>query len=129
MIKQKTPKTRNAGTMTESAFWSWIRSALRKASMYWKPISQCKNNSRRPYKGALKRQKWEYQCNSCKKWNKGTEVVVDHIKPAGTLKKAEDLPKFVETLFCEVDNLQTLCKKCHDAKSAEEKINGAYENK
>lgn len=126
MAKQRALKTRNAGTMTESAFWSWIRSALRKASMYWKPITQCRNNSRRAYKGALKRQKWEYQCNSCTKWFKATEVVVDHIKPAGTLTKADDLPKFVEGLFCEVENLQTLCKVCHNKKSLEEKRNGEY---
>ena len=129
MAKQKTPKTRNARTMTESAFRSCISSALRKASMYWKPISQCKNNSRRPYTGGLKRQKWEYQCNDCRKWKKGTEVVVDHIKPVGRLRCAEDMPKVIETLFCEVDNLQTLCKNCHDKKSLEEKRNGSYENK
>ena len=29
----------------------------------------------------------------------------------------DDLPKFVETLFCEQDNLQVLCKTCHDEKT------------
>ncbi len=58
-------RTRNAGTMTESAFWSFIRSALRQKSRWWKPITQCKQKSRRTYKGPNKRQKFEYQCNEC----------------------------------------------------------------
>ena len=59
----RVPKTRNAGTMTESAFWSFIRSALRQKSRWWKPITECKMKARRPYKGPNKRQKFEYQCN------------------------------------------------------------------
>ena len=29
--------------MTEAAFWSMIRSALRQKSRWWKPIAECKN--------------------------------------------------------------------------------------
>ena len=68
--KPRVPRTRNAGTMTEAAFWSMIRSALRQKSRWWKPVSQCKQESKRAYKGKNKRQKWEYQCNKCKNWFK-----------------------------------------------------------
>ena len=115
--KPRVPRTRNAGTMTEAAFWSMIRSALRQKSRWWKPVSQCKAESKRAYKGKNKRQKWEYQCNKCKGWFKSDEVNVDHIEPAGSLNCSNDLPAFVDTLFCEVDNLQTLCKTCHDEKT------------
>ncbi len=54
----------NAGTMTESGFWSFIRSGLRQKSRWWKPITECKMKARRAYKGPSKRQKFEYQCNS-----------------------------------------------------------------
>lgn len=124
MAKKKrivTPKPRNAGTMTESAFWSFIRSALRQKSRWWKPITQCKMKSRRPYKGPNKRQKFEYQCKQCLKWFPDKKVNVDHIIPAGTLKCAQDLPGFVERLFCEVGNLQVLCTTCHDKKTKDEK--------
>ena len=119
--KQKVPRTRNAGTMTESAFWSFIRSALRQKSRWWKPITQCKLSSRRPYKGPLKRQKFEYQCNKCKKWFPEKKINVDHIQPAGSLNCSADLPGFVERLFCEVDNLQVLCETCHNVKTQNEK--------
>lgn len=119
--KSKIPKVRNAGTMTESAFWSFIRSALRQKSRWWKPITQCKMLARRDYKGPLKRQKFEYQCNYCKKWFPEKKINVDHIIPAGSLNCAEDLGPFVERLFCEIDNLQVLCESCHDVKTKLEK--------
>lgn len=119
--KPRVPKTRNAGTMTESAFWSFIRSALRQKSRWWKPIVQCKMAARRPYKGPLKRQKFEYQCNECKGWFPEKKINVDHILPAGSLNCAKDVGPFVERLFCEVDNLQVLCEKCHDVKTKLEK--------
>ena len=115
------PKTRNNGTLTESAFWSFIRSGLRQKSRWWKPITQCKLNAKRAYKGVNKRQKFEYQCNDCKKWFAEKNINVDHIQPAGSLNCANDLPGFVERLFCEVDNLQVLCSGCHNVKTQNEK--------
>ena len=116
-----TPKNRNAGTMTDSAFWSFIRSALRQKSRWWKPITECKMKARRAYKGPLKRQKFEYQCNSCKDWFPEKKINVDHIIGAGSLNCSADLPGFVERLFCEQDNLQVLCTECHDKKTKLEK--------
>lgn len=114
-------KTRNAGTMSESAFWSFIRSGLRQKSRWWKPITQCKQLAKRVYKGPNKRQKFEYQCNECKNWFMEKNINVDHICPAGSLKSAQDLPGFVERLFCEIDNLQVLCEKCHNTKTQNDK--------
>lgn len=119
--KPRVPKTRNAGTMTESAFWSFIRSGLRQKSRWWKPITECKLKAKRAYKGPNKRQKFEYQCNLCKNWFPEKQINVDHIIPAGSLNCAEDLPGFVERLFCEQDNLQVLCENCHNIKTQNEK--------
>jgi 5-methylcytosine-specific restriction endonuclease McrA len=119
--KTQTPKTRNAGTMTESAFWSFIRSALRQKSRWWKPIAQAKAKAKRAYTGPLKRQKFEYQCAECLNWFPDKKINVDHRIPAGTLRCADDLPGFIERLFCEVDNLQVLCQGCHNIKTQNEK--------
>ena len=115
------PKTRCNGTMSEAAFWSFIRSALRQKSRWWKPISVCKMNARRDYTGPGKRQKYEYQCKKCKKWWPEKQINVDHIIPAGSLNTAQDLPQFVENLFCEQDNLLVLCETCHNTKTQLEK--------
>lgn len=127
MTKKKTvrrtaaPKNRNAGTMSESAFWTFIRSALRQKSRWWKPITECKLKARRPYKGVNRRQKFEYQCNTCKKWFPDKEINVDHIVGAGSLNCSADLAGFVDRLFCEQDNLQVLCETCHNTKTQLEK--------
>jgi len=119
--KPRVAKTRNAGTMSESAFWSFIRSGLRQKSRWWKPITQCKLEAKRPYKGTNKRQKFEYQCNECKNWYQEKLINVDHIVPAGSLNCANDLPTFVERLFCETNNLQVLCEACHNVKTQNER--------
>ncbi len=118
---KKVIKIRNAGTMSESAFWAFIRSALRQKSRWWKPVTQCKLNAKRPYKGSNKRQKFEYQCNKCKKWFPDKQINVDHVTPAGELNKSDDLPGFVERLFVEESGLQCLCQNCHNEKTKQEK--------
>ncbi len=116
-----TPKTRAGETWTESRYWTFIRSALRQAWSKYPVKYQVLNNNRRPFIGADKRTKWEYQCAECKQWFKAKEVQVDHIKSAGSLKSYEDLPDFVRRLFCEADNLQVMCKPCHKTKTQEER--------
>lgn len=117
-IRQKVPKTRNHFTLTESAFWSMIRSCLRNASRWWKPIKAAKEKVKRNYKGKKPLQKWEYQCAHCKEWFMEKEIAVDHIVECGELKSANDLPGFVERLFCEVEGFQVLCNKRQDGKES-----------
>ena len=117
----KVPRTRNAGTMTESQFFAMIRSALREKSRWWKPTGIARLKSRRPYKGPIKRQKYEYQCNHCKQWFPIKQTQVDHIIPAGRLSSFDDLGEFAKRLFVEEDGLQILCSKCHDIKTKNEK--------
>jgi 5-methylcytosine-specific restriction endonuclease McrA len=121
--KQLVPRTHNAGTMTESAFWSFIRSALRQKSRWWKPISIAKQKAKRAYKGKNKRQKFEYKCANCGNYFPDKEVNVDHIIPAGKLNCYEDLPGFVRRLFVEEEGLQVLCFKCHNDKTKLERSN------
>ena len=123
MAKKKTvkprkgslPKTRNAGTMSEVQFFQWIRQVLRKASIYWKPISQVRKEAQVTYKGPNKRRKYSYICSSCNKEHPSTEINVHHKIECGSLKTFDDLPGFVERLFCEKELLSVLCKNCHDA--------------
>lgn len=119
--RERAAKTRASGTMTESAFWSWVRSALRQKSRWWKPVSDAKQRARRDYKGVNKRQKYEYQCAICEGWFPDKEIEVDHIVPAGSLRSSDDLKGFVERLFVEVDGLRVLCKQCHLKVTKEQK--------
>lgn len=117
-MASRVPKTRNAGTMTEAAYWGKVRSLLRKGFMYWKPMQKTKEEASRPYKGPNKRLKKEYKCAKCKKWFKGADVQIDHIIEAGSLRCSEDLAGFLERLTPEDPKAyQVLCKPCHQIKT------------
>lgn len=113
--KGAAPKIRNAGTMSEYAFWSMIRSALRRKSMTsWKPIQVVREKAKIPYVGSNKRMKYSYLCSNCKKPYSGRQIAVHHLKECGSLTCYNDLPGFVERLFCEEEGLVLLCDKCHN---------------
>jgi hypothetical protein len=114
--KSRVEKPFNSGTMSSSMFFNWIRQMLRRKSMYWRPIGEVRNACRIPYKGPNKRRKWSYICSGCKGVFEHSQVAVHHIEECGTLTKYEDLPGFVQRLFCEKDGLILLCGKCHDDK-------------
>lgn len=120
MPRKLTEKPYNNGTMTRAAFFALIRSGLRQKSRWWKPLQQAKINARRPSKNKNKRLKWEFKCAECKKWFPDKETVVDHIIPCGELNSFEDLPKFAERLFCEIEGFQILCRPCHKIKTLQE---------
>lgn len=115
--KKIVEKPFNNGTMTSSAFFSFLRSALRAKSRFWLPVQECKKRNRRINQSSNRRLKFEYQCNQCKNWFPEKEVKCDHIIPAGSLNSFEDLPEFCRRLFCEVEGLQLLCDVDHDAKT------------
>jgi hypothetical protein len=120
--KSTVPKTRNANTLTESQYWSKIRSALRSAFRFWKPMMIALENASRPYKGANKRIKKEYQCAHCKEWFQRKDVEIDHLTPCGSLKGFEDIQGFIERLTVEDPNaFQILCKPHHKEKTMSER--------
>jgi 5-methylcytosine-specific restriction endonuclease McrA len=118
-------KPRAGATMTEPAFWSFIRSALRQKSRWWAPITQVKLAARRDYTGPNKRQKFEYLCKECKAYFPEKEINVDHMIPAGALNSGADLEGFVNRLFCEGEHLQVLCETCHNVKTQLERKENA----
>lgn len=124
--KPRVARTRNGGTWTQAMLMSRIRSALRRIWMYYKPRVAAKKMAERTVTG--KRHKYEYKCESCKKWWKSKEVEVNHRIPAGSLKSFEDLPGFCDRLFCEdPKGYAVMCKSCHakeTAKQREERKNG-----
>lgn len=104
--------------MTEAAFFGWLRSQLRRASLRWRPRAEALKAARRKYVGPNKQQKWEYKCSQCGNWFKGKDVEVDHIVPCGELTCFEQLGAFGERLFVEVGGYQVLCKaNCHHGKT------------
>lgn len=109
--------------MSDSAFHSYIKSILRKASMRWPPLNAVKTKARRS--------RGIYECANChelvpatinEKGKRIKNVLVDHIEPIVPVTGFDNWDSVIQRLFCSEANLQVLCKKCHDNKTKEERI-------
>lgn len=62
-----------------------------------------------------------YKCNSCNKVFPTKEVQVDHLLPiVDPLVGFTSWDDFIANLFCDKNNLQVLCKPCHEIKTKTE---------
>ncbi len=121
MARPAGEKTRCGGRWTEAKWKSFIKNQLRGATRKWAPIQDCLKNAR--VKRGL------YECAGCGKHVTNTvkegakrvkNVFVDHIQPIVPVTGWISWDSCIERMFCEEDNLQLLCKECHDKKSKEE---------
>ena len=123
MARPSGPKTRNGGSWTEAKYNGFIKNNLRKASMKWPPVSKALADARV--------RRGIYICNNCKEevpasikkdGKRLKNAIVDHIEPIiDPALGFETWDKCIERMFCEADNLQVLCRECHEEKSNEEK--------
>lgn len=119
---RKTPEFGPYPLWTEARFWQFIRSLLRKGWTRWPPKHNKKKEQRR--KSNNPKLRWEYQCESCLEWFRDKEVEVNHIEEVGSLKKFDDLPRFVERLYVSERYLELLCVPCHQKKTKKTKEKG-----
>jgi hypothetical protein len=111
---------------TPARFRSFIVSALRSASNRYPPKYTakkaawlergkylCAGYNKKPHKVGASIKVGKKRVNN---------VSVDHISPVIGPEGFVDWNTFIGRLFCTADNLQVLCKDCHDRKSKDEKI-------
>lgn len=123
MARPSGEKTRNGGQWTEAKYKSFVKNQLRSATRKWPPISQCSKDARVA--------RGMYRCACCQEDVPATikngrkrekNIFVDHIQPIVDPHIGwTTWDDVIERMFCEADNLQLLCKKCHDEKTAEER--------
>lgn len=123
MARPSGPKNRCNGLWTEARYNSFIKSLLRQGTRRWAPVSVVQKEAR-VARGL-------YECAHCKEHVPPTlrdgrkrvqNIFVDHIKPI--IDPAIGFTTWdecIERMFCEADNLQVLCRPCHDVKSNEER--------
>lgn len=122
-------KPHNNGQWTAARFHSFIKSALRAASVRWPP------------KHAVRKAAWVkrgvYRCEGYKrrahnvpaslpppagKNRRINNVQVDHRVPiVDPLEGFVSWDKIIERMFCEAKGLQVLCYECHKYKTQDER--------
>ena len=119
----RVPKTRATGTWTEAAFFGFLRSGLRNMSRRWRPlIMDALIAARRPSKSKKNlRLKWQFQCCRCLKWKSRKNVEVNHRIPVGSFNSMDQAGEYISRLFCEVEYLEVMCKRCHLQETASQR--------
>lgn len=93
--------------------YAFAKAALRRASTYWWAMSEAMVRAK------VARGLWK--CASCHEHFKKHEVQKDHIEPVVSVTGGlNDFNAYIDTLFCEPENIQILCKPCHQIKSGAE---------
>lgn len=127
-IMAKVIRTRNAGTLTEAAFWNMFKNALRKLSMFWKPGEEYLKGIRE-LKSKLNKESmsldllqskstYGYPCKHCLLWFTRKGVEKDHIVNCGHISSFVSLGEVAKRMFIETDEgWQCLCKTCHNKKT------------
>lgn len=117
-------KVRCGGAWSEAKFTTFVKNQLRQGTRKWAPIQTCLKNART--------RRGFYDCAGCgeevpttvvdeDKRKRVKNVFVDHIDPiVSPYEGFTTWDKFVNNLYCEIENLQVLCKTCHDIKTKEE---------
>lgn len=119
---------------TQAAFFAWMRGGLRRV---WSksPIKlefqkQKRKRIVNPNPATRKRfpEIWGCECALCGKDYAMSDVEVDHIIDAGSLRGPEDIGEFVtRLLMCSSKDLQIVCKPCHRVKSYAAKQSMTFE--
>ena len=120
MIDKTSGNYRNGGKWTEGRYRSFITSTIRASMRKWGPWWE---TLKLAYAGRLLNKKTNrmaqhYTCADCKKNYPATDVQVDHIEPVvDPVVGFVSWDVYIDRMFCEVHNLQVLCKKCHTKKT------------
>lgn len=92
---------------------TFAKGILRRYSRTWIPMYEARKLAKR---GPNK-----YECAACKELFGTKEIQIDHRIPVVDIELGDQgLEIFAQRLYCEVENLDVLCKNCHAAKSSTE---------
>jgi len=97
-----------------------IKQALRAATLKWHIRNETKQGARvyikeGEFKNGKPKKRVYYKCKICRGNFKTGDVQVDHIDEIG--KFTGDWNDYIERMFCDISNLQVLCKDCHKKKT------------
>lgn len=112
----------NNGEWTQSRYNSFVKSALRSASVKWPPRYTALNDAFvekaiNPSTGRLAKL---YRCQKCEQLFPQSGMEVNHIEPVIPVTGFDSWDGVVARMFCEKDGLEVLCRTCHKVVTSEE---------
>jgi hypothetical protein len=97
-----------------------LRSGFRKYPSKYETLKEASVGKKLNHK--TKRIAEHFKCAECKQDYPAKEVNVDHVSPVVCpVEGFVNWDVYIKRMFCGKENLQVLCKTCHDLKSAEER--------
>ena len=119
---------------SKASFMSYLRGGIRRSCWMKHPVKLefIKSNRQRipnPNPKGKATEVWGGECNVCKNLFVQSQLAVDHIREfSATLKEIKDIQSFVELIsLVTEDDLQFVCKDCHDTISYSQKHNCSLE--
>ena len=112
----------NNGEWTPARFHSFIKSALRSASIRW-PVKYGVLKEAavgKQINQASGRMAEHYKCNACNNIFPRKEVEVNHKEPVVPLTGFVSWDDLIDRMFCEKEGLEVLCKPCHKNQTQKE---------
>lgn len=114
-------------------FFTYLRGCLRKCwsnnPIKHNLIKKMRYQIPNPNPRGNKKTVWGFDCQMCKGRFPISQGQVDHIEPAGSLQKTEDIQGFVERLlYVTEDDLRLICKSCNSALAYADKHGISYES-
>ena len=119
----------------ESQYLTWLRGQFRKIWMDFIPKNEflsenCRpvNDHERSMYGLHPRTKKAGKCTFCSQILGKSKLQVDHITPAGSMRTYAEAPSYLLRLLCSKDNMQLICKPCHEIKTYADKHEMTFED-
>ena len=119
---------------TKASLMSYLRGGLRRSCWMKHPVKLefIKNNRERipnPNPRGKVPEVWGGRCNVCKDLFVQSKLAVDHVREfSASLKDIKDIQTFVELIsIVTEDDLQFVCKECHDNISYSQKQGCSFE--
>lgn len=113
----------NEGLWTKARFDSFIKSALRAASLKWPPRWKVLKEAFTGIKinQATGRKSKHYLCAKCQKEFPTSQIEVNHKISVVPFEGLTSWDVVIDRLFCEPEGLEAVCKDCHKQITKQEK--------
>ena len=115
-------KKYNSGQWSQARFNSFIKSALRSASVRWPPRYTVLNEAfvEKGINPATGRVAKLFRCNGCGEIFPQSQIDINHIEPVVPVEGFDSWDGVIRRMFCEKEGMEALCKPCHKRITKEE---------